>query len=116
MSRPETGVEDVYRLLRLRRHHGGRLCVLLGRGVRVMTVSFSSNYERGRRLWEIKEEISGLLEEAEGLLKGTPEAERARAYWLAHIKIALDRSHGYLASSMCTMEDSVAALTDEDDE
>lgn len=62
------------------------------------------------RLNEIKDEIAELIAEARVLLRGTPEAHRAEAYWLAHIRCALDSDHGYLGGSMVTMQDTIDAL------
>ncbi|MFZ5615540.1 MAG: hypothetical protein ACOY4L_12085 [Pseudomonadota bacterium] len=46
--------------------------------------------------------------------------QRAEAYWLAHIQIALTNDHGYLGNSMCSMEDTIAeienAMNEEGDE
>lgn len=74
------------------------------------------DYATADRLEEIKAEFLELLEEATGLLRGTGEEERAKAYWLAHIRCALDDDHGYLGGSMCTMQDTIAALKGEEDE
>ena len=77
--------------------------------------------EKLERLIEIKEELGELLREAERLTRGTREEERAHAYWLAHMKIALDDEHGYINRGMCTMQNTLDALeselnSDEEDE
>jgi ElaB/YqjD/DUF883 family membrane-anchored ribosome-binding protein len=67
------------------------------------------------RLYEIKTEIADLIAEARELLQDTPEAARAEAYWIAHIRCALDNDHDYLGGSMATMQESIDALTAEAD-
>lgn len=64
------------------------------------------------RLAEIKDEMLELLEEAKGILRevGGVIAARAEAYWLPHIRTALDREYSYLGSSMTTMQDTVNEL------
>lgn len=69
------------------------------------------------RLLEIKDEMLALLRETQELLRGTTEEDRARAYWYAHIRCALDDDHSYLGGSMCTLQDSINGLQgDEEDE
>ena len=72
------------------------------------------------RLQEILEEMKGLLDEAEQLIRrnGMPITyERARSYWIAHIRRALDKDHSYLGGSMFTMEETIRDLEEpEDDE
>ena len=66
------------------------------------------------RLEEIKDEIKSLIQEAEEILRGTSEEDRAHSYWAAHIKMALDKDHSYLGGSMCTLQDSIESLREED--
>jgi hypothetical protein len=79
-----------------------------------------SRFQAGERILEIKEEIIDLVQEAMDLMRyeGTDtERERARSYWYAHIRTALDEDSGYMGRSMCTMEDSARELmADEEDE
>jgi hypothetical protein len=75
-----------------------------------------SNHERAERLAEIKDEMLELLREAARLTRDTPEEDRARSYWLAHIRIALDDEHSYLGGSMCTMQETIEALEEGDDD
>lgn len=72
--------------------------------------------ERADRLEEIKDEIAELVCEARELLRDTAEESRAKGYWVGHIVCALDRNHGYLGSSMVTMQDTINALRGVDDE
>jgi hypothetical protein len=67
------------------------------------------------RLQEIKDEMKALLAEAGALVRGTDEEDRARGYWLAHIRTALDDDHDYLGGSMCTMQETVDALAGNED-
>ena len=66
--------------------------------------------EKAERLLELKDTIRELLDEAQDLLRGTPEEDRARCYWYAHIRMALDDDHTWLGRSMCTMQSSINAL------
>ena len=68
------------------------------------------NYTDVERMQEIKEEIKTLLDEVTHMIRGTSEEDRAKAYWSAHIRTALDEDHGYLGSSMVTMQDTIDAL------
>lgn len=72
--------------------------------------------EKADRLEEIKDEIKGLMAEAENLLRGTREGDVAKSYWLAHIVTALDKDHGYLGGSMGTMQDTIDALREGEEE
>ena len=69
------------------------------------------------RFEEIKTQIKELLEEAFELV---PEHARAQAesYWYSQITVALDDDHGYLGGSMCSMQDTLEAFdeVDEDEE
>lgn len=68
-----------------------------------------NNEERADRLEEIKESIKELLDEAGRLVRGTVVEDRAKAYWLAHLRISLDRDHGYLDRSP-TMQSDIDVL------
>lgn len=67
------------------------------------------------RLAEIKDEIAALVDEAQDLLRDTPEADRAESYWIAQIRCALDDDHDYLGGSMVTLQDSIDALASKAD-
>lgn len=68
------------------------------------------------RLGDICQEIKGLVQEAQRIVRATPEYDRAKGYWIASILISLDSDHGYLGGSMCTMQDTINALNGEDDD
>lgn len=69
------------------------------------------------RLEEIQAEMGRLVEEAGGILRraGGQPYERARAYWLAHIEMALTKEHGYLGGSMVTFSDTLRELREDED-
>jgi hypothetical protein len=67
------------------------------------------------RLEEIKDEIHELLREARRLVRGTPEEDRAKAYWLAHLAMSLDDDHEYLGRGGITMQDTIEALRGEEE-
>lgn len=75
------------------------------------------------RLEEIEFEILELADEAFGIVRGTSEEGRSKAYWYGEIWAAMNNEK-YVASS-CTLQDVIDALTeyaeedddnDEDDE
>jgi hypothetical protein len=68
--------------------------------------------EAAETLLEVKEQMIELLETARKALRGTDEEDRAKGYWWAHIRCALDNDHEYLGGSMTTMQDSIDALTE----
>ena len=70
------------------------------------------------RLEEIRDEMKELLNEAARILRKGDDAayERARVYWLAHIRTALDKEHDYLGGSMITMQDTIDELAEGDDD
>jgi hypothetical protein len=72
--------------------------------------------ERAEKLIDLKEQLEETLDEIKEALKGTPEESRAKAYWVAHIRCALDNDHDYLGGSMETMADTIEALEERADE
>jgi len=75
-----------------------------------------SKTQAAERIREIADEIRELLAEAIDLTDYDSGAySRARSYWYPHILIALGGDHGYLGSSMCSMEDTARELEEGDD-
>ena len=69
--------------------------------------------EAAEILLDAKEAIEEALEQARTALRAVDDDfpfQQADAYWLAHIRTALDREHGYLGGSMVTMQDTINAL------
>jgi len=69
--------------------------------------------EAAEILLDAKEAIEQALEQARTALRALDEDfpyEQADAYWLAHIRTALDKEHGYLGGSMVTMQDTIDTL------
>jgi len=69
--------------------------------------------EAAEILLDAKEAIKEALAQARTALRAVDDDlpfQQADAYWLAHIRTALDREHGYLGSSMVTMQDTIDAL------
>ncbi len=78
-----------------------------------------SKTQAAERIMEITEEIRDLVQEAMDLIRENGSdltRERARSYWYPHILMNLNDDHGYLGSSMCTMEGSAQELEEEDSE
>jgi len=69
------------------------------------------------RLEEIQNEMLKLIDEAEDILQneGDITFERARSYWIAHIKTALTSEHDYVGGSMFTMESTIKELRGEEE-
>lgn len=68
--------------------------------------------ENIKRLEEIKNKISELLDDVRQIVKNYPIVyQRADAYWLAHIECALSKDSRYVGSSMVTMEDTINEIT-----
>ena len=68
------------------------------------------------RLKEIRDEMLELLDEADRILRhdfGGLIYDRAKSYWLAHVKMALTKEHGYLGSSMCDFEDTISEIEED---
>jgi hypothetical protein len=55
--------------------------------------------------YKILEQIE-ILDSVLSEIGGTVES-RARSYWYAHIRTALDKNHGYMGGSMVTMQDTI---------
>jgi hypothetical protein len=72
------------------------------------------NNQDHERLVDIHAEMMNLLSEAEKLIRrenSNPIVwERAKSYWVAHIKMALSNDHSYIGRSGCTMEDTIREL------
>lgn len=74
-------------------------------------IEIDSTIDDIKKLEEIKDKISELLNEARQLIRNYPRAyERADAYWLAHMECALDKNSKYLGSSMVTMDDTISEI------
>jgi len=70
-------------------------------------------------LLDAREAIEDALEQARTALRALDDVfpyEQAGAYWLAHIRCALDREHGYLGGSMITMADTIRALQGQEED
>ena len=76
-------------------------------------LTFEAGMEKIDRLDEIKDEFKELLREAHRLIREAGSEHilaRAEAYWLAHIKMAIDKDHDYLGGSMCSMDDTIREI------
>jgi len=71
------------------------------------------SFEVMERLIDLKDELHEKLDEVQELLESVGFGARADAYWMAHIKMALDKQHEYLGGSMVTMQDTIDELEGE---
>lgn len=71
-------------------------------------------YEMAEKLGEHREHMLEVVGEIKDLFRALPRdgmiRARAESYWLAQIEIALSKDHGYLAGSMCDMEDTIKEI------
>ena len=67
------------------------------------------------RLEEIKDQLKELVEEAKGIVEsvGGNTCSRATSYWIPELLVALDKDHDYCASCMCTMENTITELREQ---
>ena len=67
------------------------------------------------QLMEITIEIKDLVERAFEIVKeeAPQHVEEAKAYWYAQILTKLDEKHGYFSSSICTMEDTIKKINED---
>lgn len=72
--------------------------------------------DRAFQLENLAEQLDDLVREIRGVLRGTDEEDRAQRTWLANIECSLNNNHGWLGGSMVTMQDTIDALNDEDNE
>ena len=66
-----------------------------------------------KTLKEIQAKMLELLEEAEYMVRITGDRkilDRAKAYWIPHIKMSLLNDTEYLGKSMVTMEDTISEI------
>ncbi len=70
--------------------------------------------EDRERFEEIIYDIGDLVEEAISLLSDSRMIDRAKSYWYAHIKTALNDDHEFVGRSMCNMQDTLEELIDLD--
>jgi hypothetical protein len=75
----------------------------------------TSNHEIASDLLELYEQIKDMVQQAERLVENTPAYERARGYWIAQMRCALDDDHGYMGRGMCTMRSTIEELEVQDE-
>lgn len=74
--------------------------------------------EAAGQLRELADQVYDLIEEMRDVLRDAAPTElnSAEAYWMAHIDGALENRGGYLGTSMISLNDTVEALEQEDQE
>ena len=76
-------------------------------------------HEIADELRELQVQMLECLDQAKRLIEQTGQSmtlQRAESYWLAHARIALTNSHGYLGGSMCSMEDTIEEIAGAEEE
>ena len=68
------------------------------------------------RFEEIICEIKELLEEAINLVPKGVSRSRAESYWYAHMIVNVTEDHGYMSSSMCSMQDTLEEFDEIEEE
>jgi hypothetical protein len=66
--------------------------------------------EAAGELLDIKQELEALLVRAGEAIRDFPDADYDERTWIANIRIALDRDHGYLAGAERTLQDAIDEL------
>ena len=72
--------------------------------------------EEKYRFEEIIGEIRDLLGEALDLVPDGFSRSRAESYWYANMIVNVTEDHGYMSSSMCSMEDTLAEFDDHEED
>lgn len=73
------------------------------------------NQDTVSRLRDIQVEMLALLDEAYELLPKGIIKTRAESYWYPHIKTSLTNESQYLGRSMCSLDDTIEELEEEDE-
>lgn len=66
-----------------------------------------------KKLKQIQRKMTELLDEAEYLIRINGDRkifDRAKAYWIPHVKTALLNDTEYIGTSMVTMEDTISEI------
>jgi len=76
----------------------------------------SYSIEDIERMVEIKDTIKELVEEALQILdRKSISYSRAESYWYPHILMELDSDHQWLGGSMCTMQDTIDEMSEDEE-
>ena len=71
-------------------------------------------------LGEIYEEMKELIDQADKICRGAfshdVRYQRAKGYWIAQIRMALDNDHSYMGAGGSTMEDTIKELDPEEED
>ena len=68
------------------------------------------------RFEEIIGEIKELLEEAFDLVPEGSARARAKSYWYGNMIVNVDEDHGFMGSSMCSMQDTLEEFDEYEEE
>ena len=68
------------------------------------------------RFEEIIGEIKELLEEAFDLVPAGSARARAKSYWYGNMIVNVDEDHGFMGSSMCSMQDTLEEFDEAEEE
>jgi hypothetical protein len=79
----------------------------------------SEHYDLQTEFEQIMLDIKDKIERALDIVKfgcDRIEYERAKSYWYAHIRMAIDNDHPYLGKNYGTMDDSLHAIAEKMDD
>lgn len=76
----------------------------------------NDNRQTAEALAEIKAQMAELIESARQLVRGTHEEDRARHYWYAQMRCALDDDHMFFGGGSVTLQDTIDALSADEEE
>ena len=77
-----------------------------------MSVSEEDKY----RFEEIMGEIKALLDEVIDIVPQGFSRSRAESYWYGNMIVNVSEDHGYMCSSMCSMQDTLEELNEEEED
>jgi len=66
-------------------------------------------------LTSLKTDMLNLLDDMEAVLDSAPSdiRNRAKSYWMAHVRMALTKEHEFLGGSMTDCEDTIVELEEQ---
>ena len=71
------------------------------------------------KLQDLRDEMLEKLDEMESLVREAGVGmtyDRAKSYWIPHVKMALTKDHGYLGGSMVDCEDTINEMYEDEEE
>ena len=77
-----------------------------------------SNKAAAMELQDMRDDMLTLLDQMESLIQGADVGmayNRAKAYWIPHVRMALTKEHSYLGGSMVDCEDTINEMYEDEE-